>query len=137
MVLANASLATTDLPLAAFFTVACYHLWRLAAGGPPRRNAAAAGLCIGLALAVKLTAVLLFPVYAAAASPSSARDGRRGAAVALAVPAAAWLALWSAYGWRYASVGPAFPGYPWERYASSAVAPLVDLLRRVRAFPES
>lgn len=138
VILANASLATTDLPLAAFFTAACYHLWRLAGSGPPLRHGLAAGLFLGLALAVKLTAVLLLPLFALAAAARLRRGASRRAVAAVAlVPALAWVALWSAYGWHYASTGPAFPGFPWERYAGHAAAPLADALRRLHALPES
>jgi hypothetical protein len=138
VVLANASLATTDLPIAAFFTMTCYFLQRLARGGPPARDVLGAGLCLGLALAVKYTSVLLVPLALAACALRLRREGPGRAAAAFAlVLALAYAVVWTAYGWRYASSGPSFGGFPWERFSGLAAEPLVRTLRALHALPES
>lgn len=60
--LAHASLATSDLPLTAFFATSLA-LWAWARGGGPAWAAAAAGAMAGLALGSKATAALLPVVF--------------------------------------------------------------------------
>lgn len=63
--LAHSHLATADIGNALLCTAALFLLWR-GSRSPGARAAAAAGLCCGLALAGKYTAVLLVPLGAAA-----------------------------------------------------------------------
>ena len=61
-ILAHSQLTTTDLGLACFIFIATYFLWRFLSW---RRNVdlALAGILAGLALATKLSALLLLPVF--------------------------------------------------------------------------
>jgi hypothetical protein len=136
--LANASLATTDLPITAFFFLAAYAFHRFADGGARPGAVAAAGVTLGLALASKITAVLLLPLLALACV-RRARDGRpaRAALDGALVLSLAWLTVWAVYGFRYHAAGPSYPGLPWERYADLPIRPLLDGFRGLKLLPES
>lgn len=136
--LANASLATTDLPVTAFFFLAAFSFHRFAAAGARPGVVAAAGVTLGLALASKITAVLLLPLLVVACARRSGSD--RPARVALAgslILSVAWLTIWGVYGFRYHAAGPSYPGLPWERYADLPIAPLLDWCRGLEFLPES
>jgi hypothetical protein len=60
-VLASASLVTTDLGAAFFFSLAGWRAWRLA-GQPNGQNAVLLGICVGLAQLAKYTSVVLWPL---------------------------------------------------------------------------
>lgn len=62
--IAHSHLVTMDVPLATFFVMTLYHVWRLARGGG-RWQLFASGVSLGLALASKFSAVVLLPVLAA------------------------------------------------------------------------
>ena len=118
--LASAALATTDFVAAAtFFAAVC--AWWFYWQRPGRRRWALTGVLLGLALAAKLTGVLLLPVLFALAYvyPQRERWWRPGL-VALGLLPVAGLVLWAVYAfqigpWRGITV-PA-PAY-WESWAS-------------------
>jgi len=104
-VLAHTSLVTTDAGSACFIFGTVYFLWRTT-----RRYSAAniAGLIafFMLAIVTKFSALILGPLIvvllACAARASTSITPRRIAALVLTLAAAAVLAIWSVYGFRYA-----------------------------------
>ena len=62
-VIAHGRLVTMDVGLATFSTMTLYHLWRFTRGRRPGQLAAA-GLCLGLALAAKFSGLVLLPACA-------------------------------------------------------------------------
>jgi hypothetical protein len=115
-VLAHGQLATTDVALAlfVFLTVVVFErlVDRVRAG-----RTMAAGLCLGAALATKVSAVVLFPVLAllaAMAARTRARAMKLGAAL-LALSLTAWGVVWACHGFQAsASPDPHVPGYDWS-----------------------
>lgn len=61
VVMANAQLVTTDLPVTAFSFITLYYLWKFF-GNNQKKHLIFAGLFLGLALGSKFSAVLLFPI---------------------------------------------------------------------------
>ncbi len=98
--LAHSTLVTTDAPCT-FFIVAASWTWARALARPDRKNALIAGAVLGLAQAVKFTAIFLVPIHAITALAwcligRSLRPLR-------ALPwflLAAWIALNSAYAFQ-------------------------------------
>jgi len=109
-VLANTSLVTTDAGIACFIFGAVYFLWRTT-----RRYSAAnlAGLIafFMLAIVTKFSAVILGPMIVVllviAARAGTCITPRRIAVLVPALAAAAVLAIWAVYGFRYAPSGSA------------------------------
>lgn len=109
-VLANTSLVTTDAGITCFIFGTVYFLWRTT-----RRYSAAnvAGLIafFMLAIVTKFSALILGPLIvvllALAASAGTCITWRRIAALVPALAAAAVLAIWAVYGFRYAPSGSA------------------------------
>jgi hypothetical protein len=139
-VLAHSSLATTDLPITAFFFLTAYLMYRVFSSGPGIVLAAASGVALGLALATKHTALLLAPTIAAAyvGAVMSGRAGLlrsiRSLGLTLAV---AYAAVWAIYGFRYHSIDPLYHGLHWETFAGTGLEPLFDALRAIKFLPES
>lgn len=100
--LANAALATTDVPLAFTFTLTLY-AWQRYVRGPRWRSALALGAALGLALASKFSSLALFPILGVLAGADLAQH-RSLARLRplLAAPAAAGCALWAVYGFDLA-----------------------------------
>jgi hypothetical protein len=103
LLLGHGSLATGDVHAAFFMTLASF-AWARHHERPGARRLAAAGVCLGLALAAKFSALALLPAFAALAALSAARSGggaralaRAGAELAGALALAA-LVLFLAYG---------------------------------------
>jgi hypothetical protein len=91
-VIAHSCLATMDLALAAFSTACLFHVWRHRHDGR-WRDAAAAGLALGLALATKFSALVLVPLVLGAFLLKP-RGRWRAAAVATGL---AIVVVWAAY----------------------------------------
>lgn len=62
-ILAHSRLITTDLGLSCFMFMACYHFWRYLER-PALGGLVMTGLALGLALATKFSAIMLFPIFA-------------------------------------------------------------------------
>jgi len=115
--LAHSALATTDLPVAAFYVFTLYR-WHRFAQKPTARNAALTGLMLGLALATKFNALLLLPTLAilvaiAIRDPRSAIRNPHSSFIirhsSFIIPPSAFLTLWATYGF-------AFNPYPLAQY---------------------
>jgi len=108
--LAHSRLVTTDLGAALGYTAALYGAWRFARR-PGVARAAALAAAVAFAVATKFTTLLLGPILIALGAAwiaSGPRETWRRRAVALglagvACMAAAWLALWAVYGFRFAA----------------------------------
>jgi hypothetical protein len=137
-ILAHARLATTDLAIATAYFVASYCLWRFL----QRSQQAArvlwgplvlAGVTLGLALATKLTALLLLPVSLLVAGAFASSQGVRSrtrrvwrslGVSLLAIWGIAFLTLWATYGFQVAPArGGAIP---------VPAASYIDSLREMR-----
>ena len=78
-VIAHGSLATNDVPMAGFLLTSAWLLWR--ARRRPRRYLPLAALVFGCALATKMTALVIFPVFVLLAGLSVWHAGRRATPV--------------------------------------------------------
>ena len=120
--LAFSSLATTDLPITAAYFAALFTLWLYWRKPSPRRYGLA-GICLGLALGVKITALLLVPL-ALILCYSQWNRGQpwwRPGLVWLGLLPVAGLTLWVLYGFDISPVsGLPFP-VPAGIYADSFV----------------
>jgi hypothetical protein len=74
-VIAHGSLATNDVPMAGFLLTSAWLLWR--ARRRPRRYLPLAALAMGCALATKMTALVVLPVFVLLAGLSVWHAGRR------------------------------------------------------------
>ena len=100
--LAAAALATTDLPAAAAYSgAAC--AWWFYCRRPARAAWLATGVLLGLALAAKLTGVLLIPVLFVLAYIYARRDRQRPWAAALGLLPVAAVIVWAVYGLQLGS----------------------------------
>ncbi|HLF02349.1 MAG TPA: glycosyltransferase family 39 protein [Anaerolineales bacterium] len=101
--LAHSALATTDLPVAAFYVFTLYR-WHRFTLAPTAPNAALTGFMLGLALASKFNALLLLPtlVILGAIQLFRLRITNYGLRFlrysAFIIPPSAFLALWATYG---------------------------------------
>ncbi|MCB9421588.1 MAG: glycosyltransferase family 39 protein [Ardenticatenaceae bacterium] len=122
--LANFSLATTDGPLAATYVMAVF-AWYWYGKRPSRRRWVLAGIALGLALASKLTAILLLPVLFLL-SYSGWRRGdnwwRPGLRFLSILPLAGLL-FWALYGFELRPL----PGIPVPVPAASYVNSVFEL----------
>lgn len=137
-VLAHSSLATTDMPVTAFFFIASYYLYRMASAGPDWKRALLAAFFAALALTSKYTAVLLIPVAGASLAVSLWKAPRaKTVFYFLLLSAAAYFLIWAFYGFRYRAPEPSYVALPWERFSGSFLWPYMDILRKTRFLPES
>lgn len=111
-IIAHSTLATTDFGVAVFMFISTYFAWRFFLERS-LKLAAAAGVFFGMALASKMTAVLLIPVFLIqawmyrdprAAKVISGKPASRVAGLALII-AGAFFALWAAYGFELSAIG--------------------------------
>ncbi len=137
-ILSNASLATTDMPIAAFFFISSYYLFRLAKDGPNAKGIAIAAILTALAFASKHTAFLLLSVVAIA----MAEGFRKGPFIRTALyyfsfALIIYALIWAIYGFRFHSASPSYSPLYWDRFASSGFMPLFDFLRGIKFLPEA
>jgi len=141
-IVAHSSVAAIDLGTAAFITFASYAFWRTLRR-PARVNVALAGVTLGLALAAKISAVILFPLFIALASLRAitasdpallsglriqrwARSTTRGQMLArfgllmVVIFVLAGLTLWGVYGFEIQTP----PGWSFPIPAASHLVPL-------------
>ncbi len=137
-IIANASLVTSDLTITAFFFVAAFFLYRIYTDGPERWPAVASGVAIGLALTTKHTALLLAPTVILCFILSIKKDTPGRTILAFAImTVAAYLTIWTVYGFNFHSSHPGYHGLHWEKFAGSAFEPVFDLLLSIGFLPES
>jgi hypothetical protein len=145
---AHATLVTNDVAVSCLCFAAVYFLWRASRGlnGP---NLAGVGVCFVLAVLSKFSGLFLVPVLLVLAGlhlrKGRALSLRRVAVMALISAAALWIAIWAAYGFRYApSSDPAWlfrlhddPGVRQAIPTGAAVASFIDGYRLLpNAFTE-
>jgi tetratricopeptide (TPR) repeat protein len=124
--LAHSALVTTDAGQACFMLWAIYAFYRYV-NAPSAWRLVTVGLAVGLALASKHSAILLFPMLLLVAATeaishrksssgetavSSARYGSCLGLAFLAICAISLVVLWSFYGFRYAARGEGLPLHP-------------------------
>jgi 4-amino-4-deoxy-L-arabinose transferase-like glycosyltransferase len=109
--LANAALATTDLPVAAFYVFTLYAWYRFTRAPTPP-HALFTGLCLGLALTSKFSALLLGPTLALLGLIEIARNPQRW----LVIRYSLFLILPSAFVAAWATYGFALNPYPLAQY---------------------
>ena len=128
-ILAHARLVTTDLGLTSFYFVASYFLWAFLQKREGKRLVAA-GLTLGLALATKLSSLLLLPVSALVAGVfwlrrrPDAKHRRRLVSLGgslLAIFGIGLATLWALYGFRIAPMEDGQIPLPATRYFESLV----------------
>lgn len=138
-ILAHSSLATTDLPITAFFFISIYCLYTIVERGFTYQRGMCAALALAFALTSKHTAVLLIPLFIAGFLIRARRDGwsRKTVAGLLSVFLAAYLIIWAVYGFRYHSGSAHYDPLYWAKFSGSSFAPLFGLLRRIRFLPEA
>jgi Dolichyl-phosphate-mannose-protein mannosyltransferase len=119
VVLAHSALATTDIPLTAFFVTAVYAFTRWLSA-PNWRTAAGFGIATGLAISTKLSSVAFLPVTMAGVLPLYLASRRRASAAAsqgddrwelrntmrstAIVTMCAFLVIWAAYRFSHAPI---------------------------------
>lgn len=136
-VLAHASLATTDLPIAAFFFIAGYYLYLIHVDGVSYRRAVLGAVFAACAFASKFTAVLLVPFIFYVFIVAARRDGLRRVVAAFAIYALVIYALiWAIYGFSYPAVS-AGGVLAWEAFPSSVPTPAFAFMREIRFLPEA
>jgi hypothetical protein len=137
-VLANSALATTDMPVTAFFFISAFHLHRLGTRGIGGADAAAAAVAITFALLSKHTALLLAPLMAASFAMSLKRERPLKAISAyVVVCVAVYAGIWAIYGFRFHSAGPYYAPLHWEKFDPLGVDSFFDGMRGLRLLPEA
>lgn len=137
-ILAHSSLATTDLPITAFFFISSYHLYRLHRDGLNLVHAAAAAVAMALAFTSKHTAFLLFPVAAAAFLSNARKDGLPRALKYYAfIFFGVYVLIWAVYGFRFHSASSLYEPLYWPKFSGSGFGPLFDILRSIKILPEA
>ncbi len=140
--MAHSSLVTTDLGCTCFIFGTLYFLWRTSRRLSPG-NLAGLALFFVLAIISKFTAVLLVPLVilllGVGVSRSAPSQRRRQAALAagiiLGLAVLSWLAIWTAYGFRYAP-GPN-PTWLFHFEAGSPFGDQVPLVARLAVWADA
>ncbi len=137
-ILANTSLATTDMPITAFFFISTYYLYRLQRHGITARRIIFTAVFMALAFTSKHTAMLLFPVFAVSFGLCLKKEGGRRAIAAFALIAVLiYAAIWAVYGFRFHSASPYYQPLAWDVFSGSLFEPLFSSLRTLKALPEA
>lgn len=137
-ILAHSSLATTDLPAAAFFFISAYYLYRTASEGPDAKKSALGALFFAMGLASKHTTVLLAPFILAAFAIGAKRAGARRAAFNLFLfTAISYIAIWAVYGFSHHSGWPGYVSPDWSLFPPSGMAVFLRTLSDYHLLPES
>lgn len=137
-VLAHSSLATTDLPITAFFFISAYYLYRAVKFGPGIKDIAFFSVFFALALTSKHTAFLLLPVILLALI-FNLREGRPVQTISRYVLAAfaVYFMIWAVYGFRYHSPSPDYAPLYWDKFSGARFEGVFDILRQWKALPEA
>ena len=136
-IIANASIATTDLPITAFFFISLYFFYCLDAKGVTAWRAIAAAIAIAFALASKHTALLLAPIAIASFAIALRREGKKALPYYALLVITVYLCLWAIYGFRFRSDSPNYEPLNWSVFASSSLTPFFDFARSWRLLPEA
>ncbi|MBI5236126.1 MAG: glycosyltransferase family 39 protein [Deltaproteobacteria bacterium] len=136
--LAHASLATTDLPIAAFFFISSYYLYCLVVDGASVKRVLFASVALTFAFTTKHTAFLLVPLVALSYVFTARREGWTRAAIAyLSICIIVYIGIWAIYGFRFLSAGDNYVPLYWGKFASSRFEPLFTFLRSIKFAPEA
>jgi 4-amino-4-deoxy-L-arabinose transferase-like glycosyltransferase len=137
-ILAHSALATTDLPITAFFFISTYFLYRLSGEEGTHLTALFAALLIALALTTKHSALFLVPIFAASFSVRlRVSTLKRTLGLYIPVLVLVYLFIWAFYGFRFHSPAIGYTPLDWARFDASAFAPLYDFIRSFKLLPES
>lgn len=137
-ILAHSSLATTDIPVTAFFFISSYYLYRNSSDRVSYPRVALSALFAALALTSKHSALLLAPVAAVSFSIVLKREGWKRALPSLILFLfSVYAVIWALYGFRYHSASPDYSPLHWERFSSYGLDPIFSSLRGVKALPEA
>lgn len=137
-ILANTSLATTDMPITAFFFISTYYLYGLQSRGITYRRVISAAVFMGLAFTSKHTAMLLLPIAAASFASCIKKEGARRAIGSFALVAILiYVFIWAVYGFRSHSASPYYQPLAWDIFAGSLFEPLFGALRTLKVLPEA
>ena len=134
-ILAHGNLATNDIGVTCFATLALYAFWRWM-NHPTAARAVIAGLLLGLAQVSKFSAVYLIPVLLIILvtdriSKPTTTSGRLTAKATLAylavIAVAAYFAIWAVYGFRVGTLkGYPFPAREYLTYLQAATSLVAD-----------
>lgn len=133
-VLAHASLATTDLPIAAFLFIAAFYLYGISERGFSYGGVVSAGIASACAFTSKHTAILLIPFICFIFISRLRKDGwQRTTAAFAGYVAIIYAAIWAVYGFKYSATTV---GLPWGAFGPSVFKPVFSVIRAVRFLPE-
>jgi 4-amino-4-deoxy-L-arabinose transferase-like glycosyltransferase len=152
LVIAHASLATTELAVTLLFSLSVLACWRLLED-PSTARATLAGLAVGALLSTKISGVLIVPIIALMiavrawdkrapvasgnAMPSRGAYIRKASIALLGAAFIAWLFIWAVYGGPAAA--PAANAIPWEVQGrdSELSVRLIAQMRALRLLPDT
>ncbi|OGP07165.1 MAG: hypothetical protein A3G39_08380 [Deltaproteobacteria bacterium RIFCSPLOWO2_12_FULL_43_16] len=137
-IIANSSLATTDMPVTAFFFISVFYLYRMVTMGVTIKGALIAAIFTAFALTSKHTALLLALIIAFAFLLNLRTDGLKKTILCYAVLiSAVYILIWAVYAFRYQWSGPYYVPLFWDKFAHLPVAPLFAFLRKIHFLPEA
>lgn len=137
-IIANSSLATTDMPVTAFFFISVFYLYRMVTRGVTIKGALIAAIFTAFALTSKHTALLLALIIAFAFLLNLRTDGLKKTILCYAVLiSAVYILIWAVYAFRYHSSSPYYMPLFWDKFAHLPVAPLFVFLRKIHFLPEA
>ncbi|MBE9527866.1 MAG: glycosyltransferase family 39 protein [Proteobacteria bacterium] len=137
-ILAHSALATTDLPITAFFFISTYFLWRLSGEEGTLLTSLLAALFIAAALTTKHSALFLMPIFVAAFIVRLRASGlKQTLGLFIPVLVLVYFFIWTFYAFRFHSPGAGYMPLDWARFDTSAFAPLYDFIRAFKLLPES
>lgn len=137
-IIAHSSLATTDMPVAAFFFITVFCLYRLAGYGVSVKRIILTAVFFALALTSKHTALLIFPVLAAAFIINLRKEPARRVALNYALLVfLVYVFIWAIYGFRFKSPGQFYEPLLWQRFPPSWFSPVFSFFRRIHFLPEA
>lgn len=137
-ILAHTSLATTDIPITAFFFISTYYLFRMYRDGTTLRSVMPAAVFMALAFTSKHTAMLLLPISAVSFGLCIKKDGLKRALGSFALLfILIYIFIWAVYGFRFHSASPYYQPLPWDVFSGSFFEPLFTALRALKVLPEA
>lgn len=139
-ILGHASLATTDMPITAFFFITLYYSYRVAVAGPSFKSVIPAGIFYALALTSKHTALLGAPLILAAFA-LSVYNGKKKLLTAAGYFALfvtlVYIGIWAVYGFRFKSPSPHYMPLFWDMVSKGPFAPVILRLGSLKVLPEA
>src|SRR3972149_830463 len=120
-IIANSSLATTDMPVTAFFFISVFYLYRMVTMGVTIKGALIAAIFTAFPFLLNLRT-----------------DGLKKTILCYAVLiSAVYILIWAVYAFRYQWSGPYYVPLFWDKFAHLPVAPLFAFLRKIHFLPEA